>query len=159
MGRFHKLCNILHFSTYYYLFHQYLHLITMLIELPILSKTLIKNWPFFSTKTKELNVSVAVACGRHFESLFPSARRRRFHQARAIYYSNSCATFHLEYLLTCGDVQANPAPCRNSTGRPCSDNHRTSKNILRCMSLNARSICNKLNEFHDLMKMKKWAWL
>ena len=102
-----------------------------------------------TTKTDELNVSVAVARGRHFGSLFPSTRRRRFHQARVIYYSNSCATFNLEYLLTCGDVQANPGPGRNSSGRPCSDNHQTSKNILRCMSLNARSICSKLNEFYE----------
>ncbi|CAH3169204.1 unnamed protein product [Pocillopora meandrina] len=50
----------------------------------------------------------------------------------------------------CGDVQANPGPCRNSTGRPYSDNHQTSENILGCILLNARSICNKLNEFHDL---------
>ena len=54
----------------------------------------------------------------------------------------------------CGDVQPNAGPCRKSTGRPYSDNHQTSKNILRCMSLNARSICNKLNEFHDLGKMR-----
>ena len=54
----------------------------------------------------------------------------------------------------CGDVQDSPGPCRNSTGRPYSDNRRTSKNILRCMSLNARSIYNKLNEFHDLVKMR-----
>ncbi|CAH3107734.1 unnamed protein product [Pocillopora meandrina] len=53
----------------------------------------------------------------------------------------------------CGDVQANPGPCHNNTGGPYSDNHRTSKNILRCMSLNARSVCNRLNEFHDLVKM------
>ena len=53
----------------------------------------------------------------------------------------------------CGDVQANPGPCHNNTGGPYSDNHRTSKNILSCMSLNARSVCNRLNEFHDLVKM------
>lgn len=63
--------------------------------------------------------------------------------------------FNLEYLLTCGDVQANPGPGCNSSGRPRSDNHQTSKNILRCMSLNARSICNKLNEFHDIVITKK----
>ena len=107
----------------------------------------------FSAKIDELNVSVAIARGRHFESRFPSAKRRRFYQARVIYYSNSCATHNVGYLLMCGDVQANPGPCHNNSGRPYSDNHRTSKNILRCMSLNARSVCNRLNEFHDLVKM------
>ena len=33
---------------------------------------------------------------------------------------------------------------------PYSDNHHTWKNILRCMSLNARSVCNKLNKFHSI---------
>ena len=58
--------------------------------------------------------------------------------------------------MLCRNAQTNPGPCRNNTGRPYSDNHRTSKNIFfdRCMSLNARSLCNKLNEFHDLVKMK-----
>ena len=60
----------------------------------------------------------------------------------------------MEYLLMCGDVQPNAGPCRKSTGRPYSDNHQTSKNILRCMSLNARSICSKLNEFLYLGKMR-----
>ena len=113
-----------------------------------------EDWAIFSTKTDELNASVVVTRGRHFESFFSSARRRRFHQVRVTYYTNSSATFNLDYLLTCGDVQANPGPCRNSKEQPCS-NHRTSKNILRCMSLNARSICNKLNEFNDLVKLKK----
>lgn len=91
----------------------------------------------------------------HFESLFPSARRRRFRQFKVTYYSNSCATFSLEYVLIRGDIQANPGRCCNSKEGLCSDNHRTSKNLLCCMSLNARSICNKLNEFHDQVKMKK----
>ena len=121
---------------------------------PHTSQDLNEDLAIFSTKIDELNVFEAIARGRHFESLFPSARTRRLHQARVIYYSNSCATHNVEYLLMCGDVQASPGPCRNSTGRPYSDNHQTSKNILRCMSLNARSICNKLNEFHDLGKMR-----
>ena len=53
----------------------------------------------FSTKIDELNVSKAIVRGRHFESLFPSASTRRLHQARVIYYSNSCATHNVEYLL------------------------------------------------------------
>ena len=70
------------------------------------------------------------------------------------FIQNLCATHNVKYFLMCGDVQDSPGPCRNSTGRSYSDNHRTSKNILCCMSLNARSIYKKLNEFHDLVKMR-----
>ena len=153
MARFHKLCKLLYFFSHFYLSHQCLHLIMMLTDTDT-SQDFEKDLAIFSTKIDELNVSVAIARGRHFESPFTSARRRRFHQARVIYYSNSCATFNVEHLLLCGDLQANPGPCHNSTGRPYSDNHPTSKNILCCMLLNARSICNKLNEFHDLVKIK-----
>ena len=144
MARSNKLCNILYF--FYILFISISSLNHDVNGVPDALQDFDVELAIFSMKTDELNVSVAVACGRHFQSLFPSARR--FHQARIIYYFNLCATFNLEYLSICGDIQANPGP-------PCSDNHRTSKNILRCMSLNARLICNKLNKFHDLVKMKK----
>ena len=154
MARFHKLCKLLYFF-YTFLFISSISSLDYDVNgVPDTSQDFDEDLAIFSTKIDQLNVSVVIARGRHFESPFTSARRRRFHQARVIYYSNSCATLNVEYLLLCGDVQANPGPCRNSTGRPYSDNHRTSKNILRCMSLNARSICNKLNEFHDLVKMK-----
>ena len=155
MARFYKLCHIL-YVFYILLFISSIPSLNHDVNgVPDTLQDTDEEFAILSTKTDELNLSVAVARGRHFECLFPSARRRRFHQARVAYYSNSCATFNLEYLLICGDVQVNPGPCRNSIGRPCSDSHRTSKNILRCMSLNARSICNKLNEFHDLVKMRK----
>ena len=154
MARFHKLCKLLSF-LYTFLFISSISSLDYDVNgVPDTSQDFDEDLAIFSTKIDELNVSVAIARGRHFESPFTSARRRRFHQARVIYYSNSCATFNVEYLLLCRDVQANPGPCRNSTGQPYSNNHRTSKNILRCMSLNARSICSKLNEFHDLVKMK-----
>ena len=155
MARSHKLCGILYFFHILLFISSISSLNYDANGVPVTLQDFDGELAIFSTVTDELNVSVAVARGRHFGSLFPSTRRRRFHQARVIYYSNSCATFNLEYLLTCGDVQANPGPGRNSSGRPCSDIHQTSKNILRCMSLNARSICNKLNEFHDLVIMKK----
>ena len=117
----HKLCNILNF--FYILFISSISSLNHDVNgVPDALQDFDEELAIFSTKTDGLNVSVAVARGRHFESLFPSARRRRFHQAKVIYYSNSCATFNLEYLLICGNVQANAGPRRNSTGRPCSDN-------------------------------------
>ena len=146
MARVHKLYNI--FCFFHILFTLSISSHDHVVNgVPDILQDFDEDWAIFSTKTDELYASsVVVTRGRHFESFFSSARRRRFHQVRVTYYTNSSATFNLDYLLTCGDVQANPGPCRNIKERPCS-NHRTSKNILHCMSLNARSICSKLNEF------------
>ena len=154
MARFHKLWKTLYFFSTFLFISSISSLNYDVDGVPHTSQDLNEDLAIFSTKIDEMNVFEAIARGRHFEPLFPSTRTRRLHQARVIYYSNSCATHNVEYLLMCGDVQASPGPCRNSTGRPYSDNHQTSKNILRCMSLNARSICNKLNEFHDIGKMR-----
>ena len=154
MARFHKLWKTLYFFSTFLFIASISSLHYDVNGVPDTLQDLNEDLAIFSTKIDELNLSEAIARGRHFESNFPSARIRRLHQARVIYYSNSCATHNVKYLLMCGDVQANPGPCRNSTGRPYSDNHQTSENILRCISLNARSICNKLNEFHDLGKMR-----
>ena len=105
----------------------------------------------FSTKIDKLNVSVVVAILNLFSLLL---EEEAFTRSGLFIIQNLCATNNVKYLLMCGDVQASPGPCRNSTGRPYSDNHQTSENILRCISLNARSIYNKLNEFHDLGKMR-----
>ena len=78
-----------------------------------------------------------------FERLRHS-RRRRFHPARVSYYSNTCATFNLEYLLLSGDIEANPGH-QHAVGQARYSNKQSPKSIIRCLSLNARSICNKLS--------------
>ena len=85
MARFHKLCNILYFF-YILLFCSSISSLHHDVNgVPDTLQDVDEELAIFSTKTDELNVTVAVALGRHFESLLPSARRRRFHQARVIY--------------------------------------------------------------------------
>ena len=118
---------------------------------PYTSQDFNEDLAIFSTKIDKLNVSVVVTILNLFSLLLGE---EAFTKPGLFIIQNLCATHNVKYLLMCWDVQASPGPCRNSTGRPYSDNHRTSKNILRCMSLNARSIYNKLNEFNDLVKMR-----
>ena len=97
MARFHKFCKLLYFF-YTFLFISSISLLDNDVNgVPDISQDFDEeDLAIFSTKIDELNVSVAIARGRHFESPLTSARRRRFHQARVIYYSNSCATFNVD---------------------------------------------------------------
>ena len=151
MARFDKLWKILYFFSTFLFISSISSLNYDVNVVSYTSQDFNEDLAIFSTKIDELNVSVLVAILNLF-SLLPE--EEAFTRPGLFIIQNLCATHNVKYLLMCGDVQASPGPCCNSTGRPYSDNHRTLKNILRCMSLNARSIYNKLNEFHDLVKMR-----
>ena len=138
-------------ENFVFFLHMSIYFINDVNGVPYTSQDYNEDLAIFSTKIDKLNVSVVVAILNLFSLLL---EEEAFTRSGLFIIQNLCATNNVKYLLMCGDVQASPGPCRNSTGRPYSDNHRTSKNILRCMSLNARSIYNKLNEFHDSVKMR-----
>ena len=47
----------------------------------------------------------------HIEiALLKLKRRKKYLHTRMRFYSNSVATFQLEYLLSCGDIETNPGP-------------------------------------------------
>ena len=98
MARVHKLYNI--FCFFHILFTLSISSHDHVVNgVPDILQDFDEDWAIFSTKTDELNASVVVTRGRHFESLFSSVRWRRFHQVRVTYYTNSSATFNLDYLL------------------------------------------------------------
>ena len=63
----------------------------------------------------------------HIEiALLKLKRRNKYLHTRMRFYSNSVATFQLEYLLSCGDIETNPGPtgggnlcptCQNTYGK------------------------------------------
>lgn len=77
--------------------------------------------------------------------------RTKFMRRRARFYANSCASFNPTKILLvrCMDTGAgfNPGPTTVSTRST-----GLSKPKLGCLYLNARSLCNKLIEFHYLVK-------
>ena len=59
-------------------------------------------------------------------ALLKLKRRKKYLHTRMRFYSNSVATFQLEYLLSCGDIETNPGPtgggnlcptCQNTYGK------------------------------------------
>ena len=98
---------------------------------------------------------VWTTCGHVEFERFRCLRRRRFHLARVSYYSNTCATFNMEYLLLSGDIKSNPGPGpHRAVERARYSGNHPSKTIIRCLSLSPRSICNKLGELHDVVRTR-----
>ena len=85
MARFHKLWKTLYFFSTFLFISSISSLNYDVDGVPHTSQDLNEDLAIFSTKIDELNVFEAIARGRHFESLFPSTRTRRLHQARVIY--------------------------------------------------------------------------
>ena len=93
-------------------------------------------------------------------------KRRRFLSTRLRYYHNSDASFQLERLLLCGDIESNPGPANDEVNRlyiSSNSSNSTCGNLafpfnakgLRCCHLNVRSLPPHFDEVTTLIRFNK----
>ena len=93
-------------------------------------------------------------------------KRRRFLSTRLRYYHNSDASFQLERLLLCGDIESNPGPANDEVNRlylSSNSSNSTCGNLafpfnakgLRCCHLNVRSLPPHFDEITTLIRLNK----
>ena len=113
------------------------------------------------------NLSPCCGLGRcHLELVPVKPKRCWFLSTRLRYYHNSDASFQLECLLTCGDIERNPGPTNNGVNRSnlrSNSRNSTCGNLffpfnakgLRCCHLNVRSLPPHFDEVTTLIHFNK----
>lgn len=124
------------------------------------AKALFEPCKLFTGKTITMNATLMFhLTGRHLGSRL--CYRKGFRGSRVGYYPNSDASFQLELLKTCGDINPNPGPTKHPCtccGKPCKSNQRA----LQCDECNlwSHAKCSYIsNNEYSRLSLTDDKWL